>query len=193
MKHLDDTVDVSGLEVEKTQLQNQLKQVAGAKEKLLEKIDMLDVNDKYYDRKYEDMNIRLSNLYDKIGNIEESIRVLSRRIAQVKQQHLSSKEVYKALLHFEELYKNMTDEEKKEFYQNFIEEIQVHQDRDRSDRMVKSILFKFPLYYNGQVGNEVLLPKDNTVETVALLSKLHEAKQHINVKVDMDEHIAILE
>lgn len=183
MKHLDDTVDVSGLEVEKTQLQNQLKQVAGAKEKLLEKIDMLDVNDKYYDRKYEDMNIRLSNLYDKIGNIEESIRVLSRRIAQVKQQHLSSKEVYKALLHFEELYKNMTDEEKKEFYQDFIEEIQVHQDRDRSDRMVKSILFKFPLYYNGQVGNEVLLPKDNNVETVCLLSN---RKPDTKVRIDVD-------
>lgn len=38
--------------------------------------------------------------------------------------------------------------------------------------MVKSILFKFPLYYNGQVGNEVLLPKDFTVECVALLKKI---------------------
>jgi len=27
----------------------------------------------------------------------------------------------------------------------------------------------------------------NSVETVCLLSKLHEAKHHINVKVDMDE------
>lgn len=171
MKHLDDTVDVSGLEVEKAQLQSQLKQVTGAKEKLLEKIDSLDVNEKYYDKKYEDMSIRLSNLYDKMGNIEESIRALSRRIAQIKQKHLSSQEVYKALLNYEELYGNMTDEERKEFYQDFIEEIQVHQDRNRSDRMVKSILFKFPLYYKGQVGNEVVLPKDNTVECVIKLQR----------------------
>ena len=171
MKHLNDTIDVSGLEVEKTQLRNQLNQVTGAKEKLLEKMDILDVNDKYYDRKYEDMSIRLSNLYDKMGSIEESMRVLGRRIVQIRQKHLSSQDVYKALVNFDELYNRMTDEEKKEFYQNFIEEIQVHQDRSRSERMVKSILFKFPLYYNGQVGNEVLLPKDNMVECVIKLQR----------------------
>ena len=31
------------------------------------------------------------------------------------------------------------------------------------------------------------LINETTVETVCLLSKLHEAKHHINVKVDMDE------
>ena len=33
----------------------------------------------------------------------------------------------------------------------------------------------------------MILPKANNVETVALLSKLHEAKHHVNVKLDMDE------
>ena len=186
MKHLDDNVDVSGLEVERTQLKNQLKQVVGAKDKLQERMDNLSVEDKHYDRKYEDMSIRWSNLYDKLNNIEENIRVISRRISQVKQKHLSSKEVYKALLNFDVLYSNMTDGERKEFYQDFIEEINVHQDRNRSERMVKSILFKFPLYYNGQVGNEILLPKDFTVEVVCLLSKLH-AKQTIEVGLEMSE------
>ena len=32
-----------------------------------------------------------------------------------------------------------------------------------------------------------MFPKTNNVETVALLSKLHEAKHHVNVTVDMDE------
>ncbi len=32
-----------------------------------------------------------------------------------------------------------------------------------------------------------MLLNENNVETVCLLSKLHEAKHHINVKVDMDE------
>ncbi len=34
---------------------------------------------------------------------------------------------------------------------------------------------------------QLILPQGNDVETVCLLSKLHEAKHHINVKVDMDE------
>ena len=169
MKHLDDTVDVTALEVEKSQLQGQLKQVTGAKDNLLARMDLLDINDKHYERKSEDMNTRLTNLYDKMGNIEESLRVVNRRIAQVRQKNLSSKDVYKALLNFEKLYNEMSDLEKKEFYQNFIEEIQVHQDRGRSDRMVKSISFKFPLYYNGNVGNAISLPEDKNVETILKL------------------------
>ena len=35
--------------------------------------------------------------------------------------------------------------------------------------------------------NIKVLPQENDVETVCLLSELHEAKHHINVKVDMDE------
>ena len=34
---------------------------------------------------------------------------------------------------------------------------------------------------------DIRLLNETTVETVCLLSKLHEAKHHINVKVDMDE------
>ena len=45
---------------------------------------------------------------------------------------------------------------------------------------------KFPVDYDAEVGGKVLL-KRNDVDTVCLLSKLHEAKHHINVKVDMDE------
>lgn len=186
MSHLDDTVDVTALEVEKTQLQGQLKQVVGAKDNLLERIDILDIEDKHYNRKVEDMNTRLSNLYDKIGNIEESLRVINRRIAQVRQKNLSSKDVYRALLNFEKIYNEMTDLEKKEFYQNFIEEVQVHQDRDRSDRMVKSISFNFPLYYNGNVGDTVVLPKDKNVETVVKLS-LKKDTPKIEVTMEPDE------
>ena len=62
MKHLDDNVDVFGLEVERTQLKSQLKQVVGAKDKFQERMDNLNVEDKYYDRKYEDMSIRWNSI-----------------------------------------------------------------------------------------------------------------------------------
>ena len=43
------------------------------------------------------------------------------------------------------------------------------------------------VFYEGSDDYSIRLLKQNTVETVCLLSKLHEAKHHINVKVDMDE------
>ena len=46
--------------------------------------------------------------------------------------------------------------------------------------------FEFCIDYDAEDGGKVLL-KRNDVETVCLLSKLHEAKHHVNVKLDMDE------
>ena len=45
----------------------------------------------------------------------------------------------------------------------------------------------FPVYYEDFEGEAIRLLNENTVETVCLLSKLHEAKHHVNVKLDMDE------
>ena len=44
------------------------------KSKLLQEVmDNLSVSDKYYDKKYEDMQVRLDKLYDKIEEIETLI------------------------------------------------------------------------------------------------------------------------
>jgi hypothetical protein len=46
--------------------------------------------------------------------------------------------------------------------------------------------FEFCIDYDVEAGGKVLL-NENDVETVCLLSKLHEAKHHINVKVDIPD------
>ncbi|MGM9957472.1 MAG: hypothetical protein ACI35J_16595, partial [Peribacillus sp.] len=46
---------------------------------------------------------------------------------------------------------------------------------------------RFPVYYNGTVIDDISWENGSTVETVCLLSKLHEAKHHVSVTVDMDE------
>ena len=45
----------------------------------------------------------------------------------------------------------------------------------------------FPVYYEDFEGEAIRLLNENTVETVCLLSKLHEAKHHVNVTLNMDE------
>jgi 23S rRNA (uracil1939-C5)-methyltransferase len=57
---------------------------------------------------------------------------------------------------------------------------------------LKSIKFRFPVYYNGAETQEVDLSDSDwdyqrSLETVCLLSKLSEARHHISVQVDMDE------
>ena len=53
---------------------------------------------------------------------------------------------------------------------------------------LKSIEFNFPIYIDGKEVRKVLWERGNTVESIALLSKLKSNKlKHINVELEMDE------
>ena len=94
--------------------------------------------------------------------------------------------IYKLMLNFGKLYDIISDEEKKNLITYLIKEIQIYPNGE-SEQPLKSIEFNFPIYRDGQEVRRLLWEKGNTVETVCLLSKLHEAKHHVNVRLDMDE------
>ena len=64
------------------------------------------------------------------------------------------------------LYERMTDLEKKQFMRTFIESIELYPEKKDSGRIISTIELKFPVYYDGQEGNEIRMPDKNTVETV---------------------------
>ena len=183
---LDEQVDVSYLEDEKKQLQGQLQQVQGAKKKLLQMIDRLDSGDRHYDQKYQDMSDRLDNLYDRISELDEEIAGVDARIQAAYEKQITGKNVYQFLLDFATLYERMTDLEKKQFMRMFIERIELYPEKKDNGRIISTIELRFPVYYDGQEGNEIRMPDKNTVETCVLLSKL-KSTQHIEVKIDLDE------
>ena len=171
IRRMESRVDVSSLEKEREQLRGQLRQLSGAKKKLTDMLDRLDVSDKHYDRKYQDMHDRLDNLYDKIGDIDDQLQDVNEKIRMAYENQITSKQVYQILTCFDKIYFEMTDLEKKEFFRNFIDEIELYSERQRDGRIVKQINFNFPVYYNGNEGNAIRLPDENTVETVCLLSR----------------------
>ena len=65
----------------------------------------------------------------------------------------------------------MTDLEKKEFFQNFIDYIEIYPDKKANERILKRIHFRFPVYYKGQPGDILWLRSENGVETVVLMSR----------------------
>ena len=187
VRKIDEKVDVSSLEAERDQVREQLRQVMGAKKKLTEMLDRLDVNDKHYDRKYQDMHDRLDILYDRISELEDMISDIEVKISGAYGEKITANQLYKVLLNFDKMYFKMTDLEKKQFMRDFIEEIELYPERQDDGRILKQLSLGFPVFYEGSEGDTIRLHKQNTVETVALLSKLSEAKHHIEVKVDMDE------
>ena len=153
IRRMESRVDVSSLETEREQLRGQLRQLSGAKKKLTDMIDRLD------------------NLYDKIGDIDDQLQDVNEKIRMAYENQITSKQVYQILTCFDKIYFEMTDLEKKEFFRNFIDEIELYSERQSDGRIVKQINFNFPVYYNGNEGNAIRLPDENTVETVCLLSK----------------------
>ena len=186
IRRMESRVDVSSLEKEREQLRGQLRQLSGAKKKLTDMIDRLDVTDKHYDRKYQDMHDRLDNLYDRIGDIDDQLQDVNEKIRMTYENQITSKQVYQILTCFDKIYFEMTDLEKKEFFRNFIDEIELYSERQSDGCIVKQINFNFPVYYNGNEGNAIRLPDENTVETVCLLSKLN-ANHHMEIELNLDE------
>ena len=123
--------DTDELEKEREICRTRLRQTIGAKNKLAEQMDALDVSDKFYDRKYEDMQDRMDKLYEEIGAIEDEIDTISMRIDNINKKQLSKDSIYRILKRFDIIYSEFTDAEK------------------------KRIKFRFPVYYNGTETQEV--------------------------------------
>lgn len=170
-ERLERKVDVSELEKEREQIRNQLRQLEGARQKLGESLDKLDVNDRHYDRKYNDMQERMDNLYDRISDAEDAIEDVNNKITAAYGNHITSQQLYRLLEHFDKVYDKMTDLEKKEFFQNFIDYIEIYPDKKANERILKRIHFRFPVYYKGQSGDTLWLRSENGVETVVLMSR----------------------
>ncbi len=141
------------------------------KDPLTDMLDKLDVMDKHYDRKYQDMHDRLDNLYDKISEYEDSIADITARIEAVYGNQITGKQIYDILVHFEMMYYKMTDLEKKEFMKDFINSIELYPEKMYNGSIVKQINFKFGVYYEGEETMDIRLLNEKTVETVCLLSK----------------------
>ena len=186
-KKVGDKIDTKELESEIEYLKKQIQSKKNAKERLGMEIDRLDETDRLYELKYEDMQGRLYKLYEDIDEMEEKVQVLQRRIDNIMRQKISGDQVYEFLLAFDRLYKELSDVDKKKFMNTFVERIEIYEEKQTSGQVLKKIRFRFPIYFNGEEIDEISWDNDATVETVRLLSKLHEAKHHVNVTVDMDE------
>ena len=77
-------IDTEEIEKEIERLEKQHRQLTGAKARLGQQMDSLDIMDKFYEKKYQDMETRLYRLYDEIEGVENSIE-------EVKNRHISQR------------------------------------------------------------------------------------------------------
>ena len=178
-------IDTTTIDREIKNYESKLREVDLNKARLENEIDTLPEDTRYRDRKLHDMTIRLDGLYDIMVELEEKIEDAKLKRRSVEMNAITLDNVYRLMINFEKMYDRINDEERKALVSSLIKEIQIYP-RDETEVPLKSIFFNFPVFKEGEEVQELLWDKDTHVETVCLLSKLN-AKQHIEINLDMDE------
>ena len=183
-KEINMKVDTSALEQEIAALEKQLRQCYAVKTRLAEDIDMLDPEDKHYSRMKKDMEDRLYKMYDKIDDLESQVIDAKAKKRSIEADKVTGNNIYKILIYFDKLYAVMDQAEKRQFVEALIDEIQIYEERKPNGQWLKSIKFKLPII---EEDFEMRLDNDTQDETVCLLSKLSDAKHHVEVELNLDE------
>lgn len=112
------------------------------------------------------MQVRLDNLYDEIEDIKTSIEEVETRLYNIKQEKISGDNVYQFLLFFDKLYDRFTDIEKKTFMKRFLTDVNIYEKKQEDGRILRSLKFRFPVFFNGQEIYESDWDNESTVETI---------------------------
>ena len=162
---LDASVDLSKYEKEEAYLIAQIRQLTGAKERLGFQIDRLDCSDRHYEQKFSDMQNRINSLYDEIAEATENLDTVQTQIKAIKEQKISQKRIFEFLELFDIIYDEFTEFKKKEFLHSFIKKIEIYPEPLENGQILKSIQFRFPVYYQGNEVDMFIPNSENTVDT----------------------------
>lgn len=183
---LESSVDLEIYQTEENSLKENIRQLTAAKERLGNQIDRLDDTDRHYEEKYHDMQNRIDSLYDEIAEVSASLETVQMQIRGIREEQISQERVYEFLELFDIMYDKFTEAEKKEFFHSFIKRIEIYPEPLENGQILKSIQFRFPVYYQGNEANTFFPNLENTVESIVLLyHKLPDSV--INVTVEFGE------
>ena len=166
---IESKVDTSVIEKEISTLETELRRQLSVHGRLTKEVDGLDPDDKHYERMKADLDNRIYNMYDSIDELEEQLAIARNKKMMAVSDKMKADNVYKILLFFDELYHKMNEEEQRTLMSLLISEIHVFEERTESGQWLKEVVFNLPIIDGERVN--MSLDKENTVETVVLLSK----------------------
>ena len=180
---LGEKADVSEMEKEIATHQKELARLNRLVTQLEAQLDALDYSAKTADLMEQRLNKRLEKALEDMVDIETQIQKTAAQMEKVIEANQTKKQVYSILQSFGVLFDVMDNADKKLLIQELIEKIELYPRKKSSGQWIKTIHFKFPMYYND--SNEAdcdvcfdmdgnFLPKRSTDETVVLMSRVKE-------------------
>ena len=184
---LGNKTDVTEIDKKLDNYHKLIKELEKSKSNLERYIDAIYDDDKYAERKRQDMNNRLNKIYEEIYDIEDRITDSEKKKEAAQQDVLTKENVFKMLLVFDKIFDKMNDVDKRKLIESMIAEVHLHlkETWEEGKNPIKEIKSAFP------VSKEVMdALRENvaSVETVVLLSQLKQKPDdYINVTIELDD------
>lgn len=182
-------VDTTTLDQEIAAHEKTIRQCYSTKEAILYDLDSLDIDDKHYQRRKIDLESRLSKIYDKIDEAENLLVGAKAKKRSIMADKISGDNIYKALIFFDKVNDTLNEAERREFFTQIIERIEIYEEEQENGQWLKSVEFKLPIISHDM---NLRLDSGSHTETVVLLSKKHvNPKAYVEIGVDAEEYYKI--
>lgn len=127
------------------------------------------------DTLYDALNDDYMKLRNEVISLENSLREVEDTIKSIESQQVTKDNLFRFILEFGRAYKGLSEIEKKNLANQFIEKIEIfHEERDNGS-VIKSVTFRFPIKLGGKQFEKIEVngqTSSDLVETCVLLSKL---------------------
>ena len=167
-------VDTTEYEAQAERIKSQIRNKTKTLKKKSLLIDDFDWDAENADSIYEALNGDYVKLQNEVASLEKSLSGFEETIAEIKNEQITKDNVYKFLLEFGKVYKDMKPVQKKELANRFIERIEIYPEEQEDGSVIRSITFRFPLFGKEKRLEMASCDRPNTknqVETVVLMSR----------------------
>ena len=127
------------------------------KRRLGEILDNLDILADDYDESYDKTQAEIDCVYDEIERLEMLLSQTKKKLESVEQGTKALKQVENLIQNIPKFFEEMTCEEKRDFYRLLIEKIEMYPEETPDGRIIKSISFKIPVFYEDWVPKKELI------------------------------------
>jgi site-specific DNA recombinase len=134
--------------------------------KLGEILDNLDVLSDDYSEKYDSILEKIDLVYDRIDELEMLIKKTKRKLDAAEQGIEASMKLKDFICRLPDMFQQMSCEEKREMYRLLIDRIDMYAEKTADGRVIKSISFKFPVFYGDQEPGKDADPDDTVTYTL---------------------------
>lgn len=153
-EQLSTKVDTTDLKSTKDNYKKKLSQTIKSKELLEEQIDGLTASPNFKEKVYADMTKRLYKMYDTIEELENNISDLELKIKGLESDSIAPENIYSFINTFNEVFDEMTDEEKRKLIKLLIDKITF-----TLDGKIDKIYLKFVINKDGKLFSELDMHK----------------------------------